>query len=57
MTSRRTDFKLLKVKRERALHRPELTEGGRPQPVDRALIAAAVAAGRYTKIPTRKPRT
>lgn len=57
MTRRRTDFKLLKAKREKALHRPELVDADRPQPIDRALIAAAVAAGRYTKIPTRKRRT
>jgi hypothetical protein len=57
MTRRRTDFKLLKVKRDKALHRPELTEAARSQPVDRALIAAAIAAGRYTKLPTRKTRS
>lgn len=57
MTRKRTDFRALQARRDDALRRPELNRPGRPKPVDPSLIAAAVAAGRFTKLPVkRRPR-
>lgn len=56
MSRKRTDFRALQARRERAIARPELREPSRSAPVDRALIDAAIAAGRIIKIPSRRTR-
>jgi len=56
MTRKRTDFRALQARRDDALRRPELNRPGRPKPVDPSLIAAAVAAGRFTKLPAKRGR-
>lgn len=52
----RTDFKLLKSRREAALARPELLYDRKPLPVPESAIDAAIRAGRFTKLPPKRPR-
>jgi hypothetical protein len=57
MTRKRTDFRLLRERRARALERPELRlspPAAKPTPED--VIAAAIAAGKLTKLPPARRR-
>jgi hypothetical protein len=55
-SAKRTDFRAIKARRSAALMRPELRLEAKAAPVAEAEIAAAVAAGRFTKLPTQKRR-
>lgn len=47
----KTDFRGLRARRERALARPELRLEPKPRPVPAAEIEAAIAAGRFQRLP------
>lgn len=51
MSSRRTDFRALRARRDAALERPELMRAPKPTAPDPRSIAAAIAAGKFTKVP------
>ncbi len=47
---KRTDFRLLKLKRERALDRFELRRDPKPTAPSAAEIAEAIAAGKFRRV-------
>jgi hypothetical protein len=54
MSRPKTDYRAAKARRDAAMARPELSRDPKPAGLDTALIAAAVAAGRLTKVPAGK---
>lgn len=57
MSKRRTDFRALKARRDTAMARNELLlTTPKAPPVDPGMIAAAIAAGKLTKVPPQRPR-
>lgn len=50
MSRRRTDFRALQARRDAALERPELRREPKPAAPDPRAIAAAIAAGKFTRI-------
>jgi hypothetical protein len=56
MSKGRTDFRWLQAKREAALARPELRRDAKPTPLTDSALAAAVASGRFQKLPSKRRR-
>lgn len=54
-TRKRTDFRALQARRDAALARPELRLAPKPE-VDAEAVAAAIAAGKLTRVPARRRR-
>lgn len=56
MSSTRTDFRTLRAKRAAAMHRHALdaTREGKAKAPDPADVAAAIAAGRFVKLPPKR---
>lgn len=54
---KRTDFRLLRARRDNALQRSELRHAREPRTApDPAAIEAAIAAGRFTRVPPKRRR-
>jgi hypothetical protein len=55
-SAKRTDYRLLRAKRESALDRPELRADPKPAALSQDQVAAAVAAGKFTRVPSKRRR-
>jgi hypothetical protein len=54
---KRSDFRLLRARRDEALQRSELRHAREPKThADPEAVAAAIAAGRFTRLPAKKRR-
>ena len=51
---KKTDFRALQARRNASLARPELRAGSKPTPVPAPEIAAAIEAGKLTRLPPGK---
>lgn len=54
MSAKRTDFRGLRARRDAALAARHPLTPPKPKPLDNALLAAAVAAGCYTRLASKR---